>query len=195
MNKYHLSIILLVLAACMAQQFSPAIGALFGARVLILPLIFLCCCVCVDFASMLLLAFICGFLWDAQHTLGAQGGDPSIYVDPVESLRFGYSIILYAMMGLFMQFIQPLFRKAKWHTSAILAGVGVFSYLFAEYLLLNFVRGDFTFPPSVLYRIYLSSALTMFFSPLAFWIISQLADSYHYNIRYEGLRPSHRYIE
>ena len=70
-----------------------------------------------------------------------------------------------------------------------------FSYLFTEYLLLNFVRGDFTFPPSVLYRIYLSSALTMFFSPLAFWIIYQLASSYHYNIRYEGLRQKHRYIE
>jgi cell shape-determining protein MreD len=195
MNKYHFSIILLILAACMSQQFSPAIAALFGARVLILPLVFLCCCVCVDFASMLLLAFICGFLWDAQHTLGAQGGDPAIYADPVESLRFGYSVILYAMMGLFMQFIQPLFRKAKWHTSSILAGVGIFSYLFAEYLLLNFVRGDFSFPPSVLYRIYLSSALTMLFSPLIFWIISQLASSYHYNIRYEGLRQKHRYID
>jgi len=195
MNKYHFSIILLILAACMSQQFSPAIAALFGARVLILPLVFLCCCVCVDFASMLLLAFICGFLWDAQHTLGAQGGDPAMYADPVESLRFGYSVILYAMMGLFMQFIQPLFRKAKWHTSSILAGVGIFSYLFAEYLLLNFVRGDFSFPPSVLYRIYLSSALTMLFSPLIFWIISQLASSYHYNIRYEGLRQKHRYID
>ena len=195
MNKYHFSIILLILAACMSQQFSPAIAALFGARVLILPLVFLCCCVCVDFASMLLLAFICGFLWDAQHTLGAQGGDPAIYADPVESLRFGYSVILYAMMGLFTQFIQPLFRKAKWHTSSILAGVGIFSYLFAEYLLLNFVRGDFSFPPSVLYRIYLSSALTMLFSPLIFWIISQLASSYHYNIRYEGLRQKHRYID
>ncbi|MDG1357839.1 MAG: hypothetical protein P8P36_06570 [Akkermansiaceae bacterium] len=186
---------MLILAACMVQQFSPAIPTLFGARVLILPLVFLCCCVCVDFASMLLLAFICGFLWDAQHTLGAQGGDPAIYADPVESLRFGYSIILYAMMGLLMQFVQPIFRKAKWHTSAILAGVGIFSYLFAEYLLLNFVRGDFTFPPSVLYRIYLSSALTMFFSPLVFWIISQLASSYHYSIRYEGLRQKHRYID
>ena len=31
---------------------------------------------------MLVLAFICGFLWDAQHTLGAQGGDPTIYTDP-----------------------------------------------------------------------------------------------------------------
>ena len=67
------------------------------------------------------------------------------------------------MMGLLMQFIQPLFRKAKWHISSILAGIAIFSYLFTEYLLLNFIRGDFTFPPRVLYRIYLTSALTMLF--------------------------------
>ena len=179
----------------MVQQFLPAIGGLFGARILILPLVFLCCSVCVSFSSMLVLAFICGFLWDAQHTLGSQGGDPAIYADPVESLRFGYSIILYAMMGLLMQFIQPLFRKAKWHISSILAGIAIFSYLFTEYLLLNFVRGDFTFPPSVLYRIYLTSALTMLLSPLIFWIIYQLASSCHHNIRDEGLRQKHRYID
>jgi len=99
------------------------------------------------------------------------------------------------MMGLLMQFIQPLFRKVKWHISSILAGIAIFSYLFTEYLLLNFVRGDFTFPPSVLYRIYLTSALTMLFSPLIFWIIYQLASSCRHNIRYEGLRQKHRYID
>lgn len=195
MSKYTLSIILLILAACMVQQFLPAIGALYGARVLIVPLVFLCSAVCVDFATMLMLAFMCGFLWDAQHTLGIQGGDPDVYANPVESLRFGYSIILYALMGLLMQLIQPLFRKAKWHISSILAGIAIFSYLFTEYLLLNFVRGDFTFPPNILYRIYLTSALTMLFSPLIFWIIDELATSCRHIIRYEGLRHRHRYID
>ena len=93
MNKYHFSIILLILAACMSQQFSPAIAALFGARVLILPLVFLCCCVCVDFASMLLLAFICGFLWDAQHTLGAQG-ETQLFM-PIQLNHFDLGIVLF----------------------------------------------------------------------------------------------------
>ena len=179
----------------MVQQFMPAISALYGARVLILPLVFLCCSVCVEFPKMLVLAFVCGFLWDAQHTLGSQGGDPNIYNDPVESLRFGYSIILYAMMGLLMQFIQPLFRSAKWHVSALLTGVAIFSYLLSEYLLLNVVRGDFVFPSNALYRIYLTSALTMLFSPLVFWIIFQLASSCHHIIRYDGLREKYRYID
>ena len=179
----------------MVQQFLPAISGLYGARVLLLPLVFLCCSVSVDFATMLLLAFICGLLWDAQHTLGPQGGDPEIYSDPVESLRFGSSIILYAMMGLLIQGIQPLFRRGKWHTSSILAGIAIFLYLFSEYLLLNFVRGDFTLPPSVFYRIYLTSALTMLFSPLVFWIIFRLASSCRYTIRYEGLKRQSRYLD
>ncbi len=195
MIKYTISVILLTLAACMVQQFLPAISGLYGAHVLILPLVFLCCSVSVNFATMLLLAFICGFLWDAQHALGPQGGDPEIYADPVESLRFGYSIILYAMMGLLMQGIQPLFRKGKWHISSILAGIAIFLYLFSEYLLINLVRGDFSFPPTAFYRIYLTSALTMLFSPLIFWLIFQLASACHHTIRYDGLKREHRYLD
>lgn len=195
MIKFTISVILLTLVACVVQQFLPAISGLYGARVLILTLVFLCCAVSVDFATMLLLAFICGFLWDAQHTLGPQGGDPEIYSNPVESLRFGYSIILYALMGLLMQGIQPLFRRGKWHISSILAGIAIFLYLFSEYLLLNFVRGDFTFPAGVFYRIYLTSAFTMLFSPLVFSIIFQLASGCHHTIRYDGLMRERHHLD
>lgn len=193
--KYTISIILLTLAACMLQQFLPAIGGLHGARVLILPLVFLCAAVTVDFATMLLLAYLCGFLWDAQHTLGPQGGDPTVYIEQIESLHFGYSIILYAMMGLLMQGIQPLFRKGKWHLSSLLSGIAIFLYLFSEYLLINFVRGDFVFPVTAFYRIYLTSALTMLFSPIVFWLIFQLAGLSHHTIRYDGLKRGPRYID
>ena len=195
MIKYIISITLLILAACMLQQFLPSIGGLHGARVLILPLVFLCAAVSVNFASMLMLAFICGFLWDAQNALGPSGGDIEIYTSPVENLRFGYSIILYAMMGLLMQGIQPLFKRGKWHISSLLAGIAIFFYLFAEFLLINLVRGDFVFPRAAFYRIYLTSALTMLFSPFIFWLIFQLASACHHTIRYTGLKKEHSYID
>lgn len=195
MFKYIISIILLTLAACLLQQFLPAIGSLHGARVLILPLVFLCAAVTVDFATMLLLAYLCGFLWDAQHTLAPHGGDPEVYKEQIESLSFGYSIILYAMMGLLMQGIQPLFRKGKWHISSLLSGIAIFLYLFSEYLLINFVRGDFVFPATAFYRIYLTSALTMLFSPVVFWVIFQLAKFCQHTIRYDGLKRGTRYID
>lgn len=182
-----------MLAACIVQQYLPAIPALYGARVLILTLVFLCASVSVNYATMLLLAFICGFLWDAQHVLGEHGGNPEVYISPVESLSFGYSIILYAVIGTLMQGIQPLFRKGVWHISSLLAGVCIFLYLFAEYLLINFVRGDFVFPSATFYRIYLTGAITMLFSPLIFWIIFKLAAYCKYTIEYEGLKRKPKY--
>lgn len=177
----------------MLQQYLPAIPALYGARVLIFPLVFLCCAVSVNFSTMLLLAFICGFLWDAQHLLGEQGGNPEVYTHPVEPLRFGYSIILYAVIGLLMQGIQPFFRKGVWHISSLLAGICIFLYLFTEYLLINFVRGDLIFPSVTFYRIYLTGALTMLFSPIIFWIIFQLATYCRYKIKYQGLKKQPKY--
>lgn len=177
----------------MLQQYMPAIPALYGARVLILTLVFLCSAVSVNFASMLILAFTCGFLWDAQHVLGSPGGDPSIYVEPVDPMRFGYSIILYALIGTIMQGIQPLFRKGVWHISSLLSGVCIFLYLVSEYLLINLVRGDFVFPSETFYRIYLTAAITMLFSPVVFWMIFQLAAYCNYTISYDGLKKQPKY--
>lgn len=194
MIKYTISIILFTLAACIFQQFLPSIGGLYGARVLIFPLVFLCISVTVEIPTMLGLAFLCGFLWDAQHWLGPHGGDPENYPYPVDSLRFGYTIVLYGLMGFLMQGIQPLFRDGKWHLSSVLAGIAILLYLLAEYLLINFIRGDFTFPSTALYRIYLTSALTMLFSPIIFWLLSHIASLCRHTIQYQGLKRSSKYI-
>jgi len=92
--RYHISIIFLILAACILQQFLPAITGFYDARIHIFALTFLCCAVTIGFSPMLLIAFVCGFIWDAQNAVGPHGGDPTVYKEPVEHLRFGYSIIL-----------------------------------------------------------------------------------------------------
>jgi len=192
--KYTISVILLTIIACLLQQFMPSIGALYGARLLIFPLVFLCVSVTVETPTMLGLAFLCGFLWDAQNTLGPQGGNPEIYTHPVESIRFGYSIFLYGMMGYIMQGIQPLFKKGKWHISSILTGIAILLYLLTEYFLINFVRGDFTFPTSTAYKIYITSAITMFFAPVVFWILNNIAYYCNHTIQYQGLKHLSRLI-
>lgn len=161
---------------------------MYDARLHILPLTFLCCVVTVGFSPMLILAFLCGFIWDAQNTLGAQGGDPTIYSAPADQIRFGYSIILYLIMGGIMQGFQPLFRKGVWQLSAIVSGFSIFIYLLSEYFLINIVRGDFYFPTRVFYQIWISAAITMLFSPLLFFILFKLARLFHYTIRYDGLK-------
>ena len=95
-------------------------------------------------------------------------------------------------MGLLMQGIQPLFRKGIWHLSSILTGIAILLYLLAEYLLINFVRGNLTFPPTVMSRIYLTSALTMLFSPVVFWLLNHIAYSCNHTIQYQGFKRKSR---
>jgi cell shape-determining protein MreD len=192
MIGYLCSLVILVFAACIAQQFVPVFMSLYEARILILPLVFLCSAVTVNAGPMLLLAFICGFLWDAQHLLGPPGGHPQVYTEPVEMMMFGYSIVLYAAMGFLMQGIQPLFREGKWPVSAALSGVAIFLYLTAEFLLITFVRGDFMVTRGVVMKITLSSLLSMLLSPLVFWVLFKLAALFRHTIRYEGLKTNRR---
>ncbi|MFP6856167.1 MAG: hypothetical protein VCA73_02745 [Roseibacillus sp.] len=189
---YHVSLILMVITACILQQFSPAFEGLYEARVLVVPLVFLCAAVTVNVGPMLLLAFVCGFLWDAQHILGQHEVDTQVYVDSQADVRFGYSIVLYAMMGFIMQGIQPLFREGKWHVSALLSGVAIFLYLFVEYMFITFIRGDLILTRSLFLKITLTALMTMFLCPLVFWSLFRLAALFHHTIRYEGLKTDRR---
>jgi cell shape-determining protein MreD len=190
--RYSLSLFVFVLLALVVQQFIPSLTGLFNSRLLLVTLVFLCASVTVGPPVMLALAFTCGFLWDAQSALGPPGGDPLVYNSPAQSLRFGYSIILYGVIGYLMQGIQPLFREGKWQVSAFLVGVSIFVYLVAEYLIINFVRGDFIFPRATLFQIVFTSVLTMLFSPLVFWILFYIAGRFGHEIRFEGLKKKKR---
>jgi hypothetical protein len=185
----------MILTACVVQQFSSAFEGLYEARILVVPLVFLCSAVTVNVGAMLLLAFVCGFLWDAQHILGPHGGLNEVYVGAQEDVRFGYSILLYAMMGFIMQGIQPLFREGKWHVSALLSGVAIFIYLFVEYMIITFIRGDLILTRELFLKISLTSLLTMLLSPLVFWALFRLAGLFHHTIRYEGLKTKRRYLD
>jgi hypothetical protein len=190
--RYSLITILLLLAAFVVQQFLPAFTGLEHSRILLVQLVFLCCAVTVGQPTMLLLAFTGGFFWDAQCALGPHGGDPEVYTQQVENLRFGYSILLFGGMGFLMQGIQPLFKQGKWQFSAMLSGIAVFLYLAAEYAIINFVRGDFILiQPTVLQMLY-SSILTMLFSPIIFWVLFRIAKACDHSINPEAGRRRRR---
>lgn len=192
MIRYTFITLLLVLAAFVVQQFLPAFTGLHNARILLVLLVFLCTAVTVGTPTMLLLAYVCGFLWDAHCGLGPAGGDPEIYSVPVESLHFGYSILLFGAMGYLMQGIQPLFRQGKWQFSALLSGIAVFLYLAAEYALITFVRGEFILTRATVMQVGLTSLLTMLFSPLVFWLLFHIANLCQHTIRFDGIKRRNR---
>ncbi len=172
----------------MVQQFVPAFIGLSHARLLIVQLVFLCCAVTVTTPTMLLLAFIGGILWDAHCYLAPIVSDPEVYTQPVESLRFGYSIILFGAVGFLMQGLNPIFRQGKWHFSAILSGIAIFIYLTAEFILISFIRGDFTMTRSVLRLLVYTSVFTMALSPVVFWILYRVAKLFDYSIYPDAIK-------
>ncbi len=191
-TRYSTITVLLLLAAFIIQQFLPAFTGLHDSRILLVQLTFLCCAVTVGMPTMLLLAFIAGFLWDAQSALGPHSGDPEVYKVQVESMRFGYSILLFGAMGFLMQGIQPLFKRGMWHFSAILTGFAVFLYLAVEYLSINFVRGDFMLTEATVYKMVYTSLLTMLLSPLVFWVLFSVAKRCKYSIDPEAVQKRRR---
>lgn len=182
MIRYTFITVLLVLASFVVQQFIPAFTGFHHSRILLVQLVFLCTAVTVNSPAMLLLAFISGFLWDANSVTGPSGGDPAIYTQPVESIRFGSSILLFAAMGYLMQGIQPLFREGKWYFSALLSGIAVFLYLGAEYSIISFIRGDFILTEATVMQMVYTSLLTMLFSPVIFWILFSVASLCQHSI-------------
>lgn len=193
MIRYSITTVLLLLVAFVIQQFLPAFTMLYDSRILLVQLVFLCCAVTVGPPSMLLLAFIGGVLWDAQSALGPAVGDPEVYTQQVESLRFGYSILLFGAMGYLMLGIQPLFRSGKWHFSALLSGISVFLYLAAEYLLITFVRGEFAMTRSTLLQMVYTSLMTMMLSPFVFWLLFWISRKCGYPIL-QKVAPKRRMI-
>jgi cell shape-determining protein MreD len=188
--RYNISTVILLLIAFLAQQFVPAFTGLSHARFLIVHLVFLCCAVTVTTPTMLLLAFIGGLLWDAHCYLAPIVADPEIYTQPVESLRFGYSIILFGIAGFLMQGLNPVFRQGKWHFSALLSGIAIFLYLTAEFLVISFIRGDFTITRSIFRLLIYTSVLTMIVSPIVFWLLYQIAKIFDYSLYPEARKSN-----
>lgn len=192
MIRYSFITIFLLLASFVVQQFLPAFTGVHDSRILLVQLVFLCSAVTVGQPTMLVLAFIGGFLWDAHCALGPHGGDPKVYTQQVESLQFGYSILLFAAMGFLMQGIQPLFKQGKWQFSAFLSGIAVFLYLAAEYAIINFVRGEFVLSKATVLKMVFTSLLTMLFSPVIFWLLFRIAKACDHSINPEAGRKRRR---
>lgn len=194
MIRYSFITILLLLASFVVQQFLPAFTGIHQSRIMLIQLVFLCAAVTVGQPTMLLLAFIGGFFWDAHCAIGPHGGDPEVYTQQVESLRFGYSILLFGAMGYLMQGIQPLFKQGKWQFSAFLSGIAIFLYLAVEYAIINFVRGDFILSQATLMQMVFTSLLTMLFSPFVFWLLFRVAKSCDHSINPDaGRKRRHAY--
>lgn len=195
--------VLLLLLTFVVQEFIPGIPMAQYATLFLPPVFFFAASVAVPFPVMLLLAFVTGFLWDARHVPGVfepagraanslvSGGQhlPELGVATGGS-AFGLSILLFGLLGIFLQGVRPLFKRGRLELPVLLVGFTTFAWLLSQYMVMTFLRGSLFFPPLVWTKMITDTLLAMLAAPLIFLLLYSLAGLSRYEIKYEGLRYS-----
>jgi hypothetical protein len=190
--NFCLSLALGLALSFLAQEFLPAVPWAYEARLLLVPVFFFACAVALRFPVMLLFAFATGLVWDARHLVidSASAGEQVFNAAPsleAASPSFGYSILLYGLLGSLMQGIRPLFRRGRWELPVLMCGLGTALLLTFEHLWFCFLRGRFFFSEAVWLHIGTTALLSMMISPVIFLLVHKLSRLSGYQIRYDGL--------
>lgn len=194
---------LLLLATFVVQEFVPGIPMAQYATLFLPPVFFFAASVAVPFPVMLMLAFVTGFLWDARYLPGVfeptatatkslltVGGQMPELNMAAGGFGFGLSILLFGLLGCFLQGVRPLFRRGRLELPVLLVGFTTFFWLLSEYVVMTFLRGSLHFPPQVWTKLVTDSLLAMLAAPLIFLLLYTLAGLSRYEIKYEGLTYS-----
>lgn len=170
---FTLCLLLLLVAGAVVDDFIPQLDRAFGARVLLLPVIFFTCALVLPFPMMLAFAFVAGILWDARYMVIEDGN----------GVEFGYSILLYALTGALMQGVRPLFCKGRWEFPLVLVGVATMALNLMGWFAESFRRANFEFPHDYWYRIGTSALMCVLVSPVLFFLIFKLARTTGFRIQ------------
>ncbi|MEM1296668.1 MAG: hypothetical protein AAGH89_14970 [Verrucomicrobiota bacterium] len=164
-----------LILAMMIQEFLPVMS-LGSIKILFLMpwSFFYVIALTVPYPVMLFFALATGLMWDARHGL------------PLESpLPFGTRVILFALMGSFMQGIRPLFQRGHWFLPVIMVGLAVLFQRISEFLLICFTAGDFQFSAEIWMTMIATAGAAMLIAPFLLIIISRVAKRCGYQLEFE----------
>ena len=153
-------------AALVGQHFIDPIPP-WGARVMLLPVIFFYGALAFPPPGMLVLAFVSGLCWDAVYT---QVVDSAVEIAP------GWSVIVYAALGALMSGFRPLFQRGRWEVHCLLTGVFTSVMVFAEYMMISVRRPpvSLVFNEVVWGRVIGAGAAAALLSPVVFFLFNYL---------------------
>jgi len=185
MIRFFLILLLAALGALMLQFYIPPLAFMYGARVLLLPLVFFFGALALPFPAMLALAFACGLMWDAltAQVLDIGMGPTSARV--VE-IGMGWSCLLYAVLGSLMCGFKPLFQRGRWEIHCLLSGVCTSVIVLAEFLMISVRRAAFYNVPfevhrDIWWRIGGPGLVALVLAPVFFFFLKSMAALVGYN--------------
>lgn len=166
-----------------SQHFLGAVPP-WGARVFLMPLVFLYGALSFSPAGMLFLAFISGVMWDLVH---AQ------WVEDTVELGVGWSVMAYAVLGVLMSGLRPLFLRGRWEVHCLFSGLATSVLVLAEYLMISLRREPlrFEFNADIWGRILGAGVVALALSPLVFFALSYVGRL----IGHQHYRPEKEVVE
>ena len=159
-----------------SQEFIPPLAWLYGARVLLMPIIMFYGALALPYSGMLALAFLGGLMWDAVTVP---------IVDSTVEISLGWSILLYATLGAIMSGFRPLFQRGRWEIHCLMSGFFTSVIVLSEYLMITIRRGGLIFPNEVWWRVGGAGIIAALLSPVFFFTLNWLAPYVGHEIKPE----------
>ena len=189
--------------AVIFQHAVPPLAILHGARPLLYPVLLAYGALALPLNGTLALAFFTGLLWDALTVqflpaVAFSGGGAAARAlatattaitgggaDAAVENPLGWSIVLYALLGMVMHGLRPWFLRGRWEVHVLASGVCGVVIPLAEYLLLTFRRGGLVFPSTLWPRLLLPGLAAMLAAPVVYLLFHFLAGLVGYPVRAE----------
>jgi hypothetical protein len=185
MIRFFLILLLSAFGALILQHFIPSLSFMYGARVVLLPLVFFYGALALPFSGMLALAFACGFMWDALTVQVIDVGMGPTGARVVE-IGIGWSIVLYAVLGALMSGFRPLFQRGRWEIHCLMSGMCTSLIVLAEFLMISVRRAalynvPFEFSHDIWWRIGGPGLVALVLAPGIFFFLTGMAALVGYN--------------
>ncbi len=183
---YFLLIIAVLGLTFFLQEFLPMLEWAYYSRMLLVHSAFFCAAVTVPYPLMLALAFFTGYIWDARYHVPVYSAE-GLTGTPSPEIPFGFTILLFGLLGSFIQGVRPLFRRGRWELPVFMVGVCTLVGIMIEYLLISFHRGGFIWTTELWFKILMTSLFSMLAAPFILLLFSKMAKWTGYKIRMEGI--------
>lgn len=158
------ALFLAIFLAFPIQELIPAVPALHGARLLLVPALFCYGAVALPTPAMLGLAVFTGLLTDLAY-LHVVSGQVEIAV--------GWSIVFFVILGLLANGLQPAFKRGHWWIPIPVTLVCTSLFLLMQFAMISLRREGFYFGEVVVWKVLgagcLSALVAALIHPLAVW--------------------------
>ena len=171
--------------AVVCQSYCTPLPMLFGARLLLFPVVLAYGALALPFWASLALAFFNGLLWDAL-TVQIINTSPFLQGSPVVEISVGWSVVLFGVLVILVHGMRPLFLRGRWELHCLSSGVCVVAILAAQFALVVFRRGGLVLPREFWARLFVPGFLAMLIAPLVYLLFLFVAAMLGYSVRVES---------